>query len=265
MTAPAERVDYDRIATRYDAHRGWDASIPLRALELATGAPLRGIEPAGAILEVGCGTGNMTRWLLGSWPGPVVALDLSRGMLAQARAKFGDARFVRAPADRMPFRARAFEAALGSFFLHHLDGAARMRFFQELRRVLGAARGRRRCGGAAFVTSSHAQIRASYLTRWFPSVAELDCARFPDLDVLREELAEAGFSEIAATEVSRAVPRGGAEYIEKVRGRFISTLELVPEAEWHAGLQAMEAQFAAEGHLGDVSWYATVVHARCEP
>lgn len=264
MTANSESINYDRIATRYDAHRSWDATVPLRALELATGAPLRGIERAGAILEIGCGTGNMTRWLLDTWPGPVVALDLSRGMLAQARAKLGDARFVRAPADRMPFRERSFEAALGSFFLHHLDGAARKRFFLELRRVLGAVRSRRMPGGVAFVTSSHAQIRASYLTRWFPSVADFDCARFPDLEVLREELAEAGFSGIALAEVSRSVPRGGAEHLEKVRGRFISTLELVPESEFHAGLKSMEAQLAADGHLGDVSWYATVVYARSE-
>jgi ubiquinone/menaquinone biosynthesis C-methylase UbiE len=262
VTANSESVNYDRIATRYDAHRGWDATVPLRALELATGARLRGIEPAGAILEIGCGTGNMTRWLLDTWPGPVVALDLSRGMLAQARAKLGDARFVRAPADRMPFRERSFEAALGSFFLHHLNGAARTRFFQELRRVLGASRVRHRIGGAAFVTSSHTQIRSSYLTRWFPSVAELDCARFPDLDVLREELAAAGFAEIAVSEVSRSVPRGGAEYLDKVRGRFISTLELVPESEFSAGLNAMEKQLAADGHLGDLSWYASIVHAR---
>ncbi|MCW8131458.1 MAG: class I SAM-dependent methyltransferase [Planctomycetota bacterium] len=265
MSVPP-RIDYDRVARHYDSHRGWEAEIPLRVLECASGRPVRGLTPAGPVLELGCGTGNMTRWLLESWPGPVVALDLSRGMLGRAREKLGDARLLRASVERLPFQSGQFEAALGAFFLHHVEAPARVRLFTELRRVLGASllkRGRRKPKGVAFLTASHEQIRKSYMTRWFPTFAAVDCARFPDLDLLREELLAAGFSDAAHDEVSRPVPKGGAEMLEKVRARFVSSLELLPPGEFEAGVAQMERQLATDGHLGDVSWYATIVHARC--
>lgn len=265
MSAQVRPVDYDRIAAHYDAHRHWEAEIPLRLLGRATGGPVNRLAPAGAILELGCGTGNLTRWLLETWAGPVVALDLSKGMLAKARTKLGEARLVRGSACCLPFRPRSFDAALGSFFLHHLDAAGRMRLFGVLRSLL-APRGRRhgRSHGVAFLTSSHEQIRSSYLTRWFPAVADIDCARFPDLELLREELAAAGFADIAIEAVLRPMPRGDASYAEKIRARFVSTLELVPEAEFRAGMEGLERQLAMDGHLGDMTWHGTIVSARCE-
>jgi len=265
MSAPVRPVDYDRIATHYDVHRRWEAEVPLRLLELAAGGPVNRLAPAGAILELGCGTGNLTRWLLETWTGPVVALDLSKGMLAKARTKLGAARLVRGSACRLPFRPRSFDAALGSFFLHHLDTAARARLFGALRSQLAPKRRRyRRAHGVAFLTTSHDQIRSSYLTRWFPTVADIDCERFPDLELLREELAAAGFTDISIEAVLRPMPRGDASYAEKIRAKFVSTLELVPETEFRAGMEALERQLAADGHLGDLTWHGTIVSARCE-
>ena len=71
----------------------------------------------------------------------------------------------------------------------------------------------------------------------------------------------AGFQGIAAEEISRPRPQGDGSFIEKARSRFISTLELIPEAEFQAGLKVMKAQFERDGHLGDVSWYATILSA----
>jgi len=257
------RVDYDRISERYDSHRGWEEATPRRLLRLATGEETAFARPRSAtaaprppILEIGCGTGNLTQWLFCFWPGPVAALDASRGMLAKARAKLAGPWLVRADATRLPFADRTFTAALGTFVLHHLDAPGCQRMFAELRRALRAH------GGIAFLTTSHAQIKNACLTRWFPSFEKMDYARFPDLPELRAEISAAGFASIGTEEVVRSTPRGDAAYLAKVKARFISTFELLPPSEFDAGIAAMEKQLAAAGHLGDVSWHGTIVYAR---
>ncbi len=251
-------VDYDEIAARYDAHRSSEEATPRRLLTLALRRDPSEVPDAESrsILELGCGTGNVTQGLEQCWPGGIVAVDKSRGMLERAQSKLTRTELVHADASSLPFADHRFTAAVGSFVLHHLDAAARRALWLELRRVLLPG------SGLAFVTSSHAQIRASYLTRWFPSVADVDCARFPDVDVLMAELSQAGFGSARIDELARPRPLGDASFIEKARSRYISTLELIPAAELAAGVTAMQSQLERDGHLGDVSWYATIVSAR---
>jgi len=248
-------INYDRISQTYDEHRAWEEEVPRRLLALAAGeTPDR----AAPILEIGCGTGNVTQWIVKHWPGRVVAIDASRGMLGKAAVKVPDARLLQANAGELPLQSGIFAGALGSFVLHHLNAELRAGLFAGLHRVLRDTRG----NGVAFVTASHAQIRATYLNRWFPSIAEVDCARFPDLSVLGEELEAAGFSNVAAEGFGRKTPRGDASVIQRVRSRFMSSLELIPESEFTRGVAEMERQIARDGHLGDVSWYASVISAR---
>jgi SAM-dependent methyltransferase len=60
-------------------------------------------------LDMGCGTGLSTKPLI-SWARVVVGVDVSEEMLT-ARADDGDAHFVRARAERLPFRDDAFDLA----------------------------------------------------------------------------------------------------------------------------------------------------------
>lgn len=260
MTRPPP-VDYDRISLTYDEHRGWTGEVPGRLLDIATQALADSEKGAAAptVLELGCGTGNATRWLAERWDGPVVALDRSKGMLQRARGKVSSkVCLLRGEVTRLPLGGACLGGAVGSFFLHHLDAAQRMGLFAELRRVL------RPGGGVAFLTVSHAQVRGCALGRWFPTVIDVDCARFPDLPVLEGELRGAGFGAVGFEDVHRSEPRGTAAYLEKARGHFISTLELIPESDFRAGLERMERQLAADGHLGDISWSGTIVHAALE-
>ena len=81
MTAPWNAAAYDRVA---DPQARWGA-------EVLTRLPLAGDE---TVLDAGCGSGRVTELLLERLPeGRVVALDLSGGMLLEARrrlARFGE-------------------------------------------------------------------------------------------------------------------------------------------------------------------------------
>ena len=94
--------------------------------------------PAGAVLELACGTGSLTRELRGRLPGSVrlVATDLNQPMLDYARGKLqGEAiEWKKADAAALPFEPASFGAVacqMGVMFVP--DKAAA---FREARRVL---------------------------------------------------------------------------------------------------------------------------------
>lgn len=256
MNSPP-KVDYERLAARFDDHRRWGRAVPGRILELAEAAPA--VKESAAerrpFLEVGCGTGGATKWFSRLWPGPVAGLDKSREMLRRAREKLPFTPLVRADAVALPFRNNSFVGAAALFVLHHLHTEARRCFFRELRRTVVPG------GRVMFATVDHEQILNHVLTRWFPKLAETDTARFPDVPVLEEELRAAGGGEIGREVIMRQRPIGDAAYLERVKGRFISTLELLDEEEFRAGVRRMEKELAEKGHLGDVSWYGTLLWA----
>jgi ubiquinone/menaquinone biosynthesis C-methylase UbiE len=99
-----ESVNYDLIASsyndRYQVNR-------LSAVEHALVKFVRHKQPR-HILEVGCGTG---RWLnsIGGMAGGVFGLDLSYGMLAQARKDNPNLYLVRGRAEVLPFVNQSFD------------------------------------------------------------------------------------------------------------------------------------------------------------
>jgi SAM-dependent methyltransferase len=82
---------FDQQAPTWD-ECGPDPATTLRRLnELSAELGLR---PGLDVLEVGCGTGQITGWLADTVrPGRVVAVDFSPGMLERARARVTDAEF----------------------------------------------------------------------------------------------------------------------------------------------------------------------------
>jgi demethylmenaquinone methyltransferase/2-methoxy-6-polyprenyl-1,4-benzoquinol methylase len=91
---------------------------------------LRSLPPS-STLDVACGTGFLTR----SLPGSAVGLDQSEAMLAIARRRAPEARFVHGDALALPFADRSFERLFTSFFYCHLQDADRDRFLAEAERV----------------------------------------------------------------------------------------------------------------------------------
>jgi SAM-dependent methyltransferase len=130
-----ERTQRDREARKYDANRMLRAlsvaEIPLTMRGLAAG-------PADVAVEIGCGTGRMTRQLAARC-GQVWALDHSVDSLRRAREKLGDGRvrFVQADAGYLPLSAGIADRVLSCQMLEHLPTAAlRERAVAEAARIL---------------------------------------------------------------------------------------------------------------------------------
>ena len=183
-------------------------------------------------------------------------IDPSEEMLAQARAQPG-ARKVgwrRASADALPFRSGWFDAAHGQLIAHVL--ADRAAAWAEIRRVLGPR------GRLVLVTFLPEHFEKFHLLRWFPSIREIDLARFPTPDELARELTAAGFGAVEQEAFRQTVEIEPAALLERVRGRYISTLHLLDQEEYRSGLAAMESDLAGrtapvEGHL---EWCLVTAH-----
>jgi len=187
-------------------------------------------------LDVGCGTGTLAV-ALAELGGKVWGIDSSPEMLAQAEAKETRARFKEARGEALPFKDGWFERVVMRLSLHHLE---RQRALAEAERVLVPG------GRLVIATFDPAHFTGYWLNELFPSVARIDEVRFPDADTLTRELGEAGFEGIAIARVSQPGKLSRTEALERIRGRYISTLHLIDESEFERGLAAAEAGLGEE-------------------
>lgn len=99
-------------------------------------AQLRTAASRKPVLELGCDTGQDTRWLAGHGLS-VVATDISAEALASARRSTPEAAFLhhdlRTP---LPFPAASFGAVVASLCLHYFDAATTQRAIAQVRQVL---------------------------------------------------------------------------------------------------------------------------------
>jgi ubiquinone/menaquinone biosynthesis C-methylase UbiE len=193
-----DRVPRPRLKARevYDRLSGWyDLLAASEARFGAQGLNLLAAQAGERVLETGCGTGK-NALALAEQVGPsgqVVGVDLSGGMLAQARLRLNSseagssAALLQADAVFLPCPPNWFDAAFAAFTLELFDTPEIVLVLGELRRVL-------RPGGRLCVVSLAAQVRPSPAARlygWFHRrfPAWVDCRPIP----AEQFLAQAGF------------------------------------------------------------------------
>ena len=131
------RASFERASARYEAAAGLQARIGaelLERLELFRLAP-------GVVLDLGCGTGRVTRELKRRYPRAcVIALDLAPGMLREARRhQWPWRRFERVCGDalRLPLRDGSIDLIFSNLMLQWCEPLPAA--LAEVRRVLTAS------------------------------------------------------------------------------------------------------------------------------
>jgi hypothetical protein len=106
------------------------------------------------------------------------------------------------------------------------------------------------------VTFQHEHFRRFHLNPYFPSVSRVDLARFPEPAGIADLLSAHGLEDVRVQPIHQRIELEPARLVERVRGRYISTLHLIPEDEYRAGLHRLERDMAErlEPVAGDLMW-----------
>jgi SAM-dependent methyltransferase len=228
---------FAEIAPRYDALRPLSRGDRARLESMLREADLHAGD---LVVEVGCGTGRLTLPLAAVSPARVMGVDAEAKMLDVARAKDAAARveWVKGSAYRLPVGDGEAALVMMVMVVHLLR--QRVRAFSEARRALRAG------GRLSLWTFTPRHVEAFYLNAYFPSIALIDRPRFPPADTLTAELGRAGFEDVRVEVYEEPRRINIAEVVDRVRGRYISTLSLLPPLEYRLGLQRLEEMLAQD-------------------
>ena len=196
------QASYDAVAAAYaDQFSDELRHKPLdRALLAAFAEQVR---PAGSqrsrVWDVGCGPGQVTAFLAGLGL-DAAGVDLSDGMVAQARAHHPDLEFRAGSMTALPAPDGSWDGLVSFYSLIHLIDDADVRTaLAEFRRVLAA--------GGLLLLAVHAGEEVRHSAEWFGAAVDVSF-RFFDPGWLSAELGRAGFAVEALT---RRQPYPGAE------------------------------------------------------
>lgn len=182
-------VDYDHLASSYNKRFEHDPSSGIvQALQQL-------VESAGAerILEVGCGTGQFLAQL-SSRPMAAVGLDLSSGMLVQAKQRKSPLHLVQGRANQLPFPSNSFDLLYCVNAIHHFD---------QPPSFISAAFDQLRPAGCLAIIGNdpHAGDHHWYVYKYFEGVLETDLARFTPHPQIQRWMKDAGFQNLERREI----------------------------------------------------------------
>ena len=179
------------------------------------------------VLDCGCGTGRLSQALAESAASKVWGIDPEPEMLRVAADNVPAGVGLKAGrAEDLPFRDGWFERAVLWLVCHLVDRPAA---FAELHRVLGDD------GRLVVVTFDPAHFGSFWLDPYFPSIQDIDRARFPDADELDGQLHDAGFSAVHFSRRSQRAAITRDEALERIERRHISTFDFLGDDELRTG------------------------------
>ena len=161
---------------------------------------LLGLKGAHRVLDLGCGTGVLTRMIADRLDagGEAVGIDAAANMITVAQKKRASRNccFEVMAAESLSYEADSFDAVVSSLFFHHVPLDLKEKALSEAFRVLGP-------GGRLVIADMHVPTTfmgalVSHVSRWFfmqPQIGENIRGVLPDL------IEKAGFQrpEIVAT------------------------------------------------------------------
>ena len=225
-------VDYDRRQHEVYA----EGRRPSRAvLELWTAVLARYIPTRGGpvVVDVGSGVGTWAELIAVAFDVTVWGVEPSLRMRAVAEREHSHPRvtYVAGRAEQIPLPDASCDAAHLSYVIHHLDD--REACAREVRRVL-------RSDGVVIIRNAFRESLSQVpFFQWFPTALTLDQRRMPSAAEVAESFASHGFDVVASEVVWQETSPSLQVYHERLKLRAISTLELLPDDEFEAGVERM--------------------------
>ncbi|BBU25037.1 class I SAM-dependent methyltransferase [Mycobacterium xenopi] len=144
------------------------------------------------IADVGCGTGVFADRIQRELePDEVYGVDMSDGMLAQARARSDRVQWLKGPAEHLPFDDAALDAVVTTSAFHFFDQPAALREFHRVLAPAGLV-------AVAALSARQPRLQAPSASRWKP-------AHHPSPAEMRALFEDAGFTITEQHRVHRPV------------------------------------------------------------
>jgi demethylmenaquinone methyltransferase / 2-methoxy-6-polyprenyl-1,4-benzoquinol methylase len=129
------RAMFARISPRYDLlNHLLSANVDKRWRRRAVNKAMPAAATSAKVLDVGCGTGDLSIELFENTAAEVIGLDFCRPMLELARQKASQIPFIEGDGLRLPFPEATFDVVTAGFALRNLANVEEG--LQEFRRVL---------------------------------------------------------------------------------------------------------------------------------
>jgi SAM-dependent methyltransferase len=193
------------------------------------------------IIDVGCGTGRFTAALAGHFDARVLGVDPSLNMLRRRRTPGAQSSiiFVRGAAERLPVRSGSADVVFISMAYHHLPDKSRA--VRECRQAL-------RDRGMLLIRTSTVESMDSYLwLDFFPAARRIELDRAPSRAGLPDFIGANGFMLHSHTVVHQRFADSLADYAEKIGRRGLSSLQQIPDKDFHCGMSLLK-QYCRAGN-----------------
>jgi ubiquinone/menaquinone biosynthesis C-methylase UbiE len=171
---------YDRIGTSYDVTRRADPYLVERLRRHLDA------DPAGAYLDLACGTGNYTVAVAQTGL-RVHGIDRAPRMIGAAQAKSRAIAWHIGNVEALPFRDGLFSGVICTLAIHHFQ--ALQPAFQEAFRVLAQGR-------VVLFTSTAEQMHGYWLNDYFPTAMARSIAQMPSRSAIVQALEQSGFATV---------------------------------------------------------------------
>ena len=245
-------IDYNKASQTYDSTRHSDERILKRWQDHIP------FTQTTRVLDFGCGTGNYLQQLHDRFGVRCFGVEPSAGMRQQAIAKNPEATICDGDHRHIPFPDNTFDFIYMTDVVHHVPDLVQM--FTELHRVLRPARPEqsKKAGSLCIITESHSQVQARFYNRYFPSLAENECRRYPSLATLTEA-ARPHFAVRTIETIAHPERQIDDTFIRNVAAKNYSMFRLLTDVEFAAGLKALrqdkDRRFPANGAGYSLVWF----------
>lgn len=182
------------------------------------------------IIDLGCGTGRFTQCLSDHFSAQVLGIEPSWRMLTMAKAAISSPSiaFVHGQAESIPLADGLTDMVFLSMVYHHIRDKGRG--IGEIARVT-------RQGGCLCVRTATLESIDTYLwVRYFPRAHQIESARMPSREGLVEAIRASGLELKGHSVVQQLFAKNLHDYLEKISLRGISSLRMLTDEKFQAGL-----------------------------
>jgi len=240
-------VNYADISKTYDSYRSYLDGLIKKIIELGR------ISQGKKVLDLGCGTGNIAWQIKNKINADLIGVDVSLAMLKVAKDKSLEVICTDIDNQQLPFRDSSFDTVIAAYVIHQIKN---LNFIlSECYRVL-------RGSVLILLTSSRRQIEEQHpiIKAFFPSYVDIDKGRFPDIDQIDYLLESLAFKDIKHEEVTVENIPIDYEYLQKVKNKYVSTYQLMPEGEFENGIAKLEAFIMNSNWPEFRDWHGTIIY-----